>query len=104
MRWGEQRASDGTDDVSSSPPGSARITRRSDVDGGRRDVLSVSVTAAFLHRPFVVGCALAAFAIIFTALVLFETPGLGIAHFFYLPVAALALTGGVQRGISAGLL
>jgi diguanylate cyclase (GGDEF)-like protein len=74
------------------------------VDGGWRDVLSVSVSAAFLHRPFVVGCALATFAIIFTALVLFEVPGLGIAHFFYLPVAALALTGGVQRGIFAGLV
>jgi diguanylate cyclase (GGDEF)-like protein len=50
------------------------------------------------------GCALCAFAIVFTAVVLFEVPGLGIPHFFYLPVAAMALTGGVRRGISAGLL
>jgi diguanylate cyclase (GGDEF)-like protein len=62
------------------------------------------VTAPFRHRQLVVGCALAAYAITCTALVLFEVPGLGIAHFFYLPVAALALTGGVRRGIVAGLL
>jgi diguanylate cyclase (GGDEF)-like protein len=64
----------------------------------------VSVTATLRHRPLIVACALCAFAIIFTALVLFEVPGLGIPHFFYLPVAALALTGGVRRGIFAGLL
>lgn len=62
------------------------------------------MTAALRHRQFVVGSALAAYAIIFTALVLFEKPGLGIAHFFYLPVAALALTGGVRRGVVGGLL
>lgn len=50
------------------------------------------------------GAALSSFAIIFAALLLFEVPGLGIAHFFYLPVAALALTGGVRRGVGGGLL
>jgi hypothetical protein len=39
------------------------------------------VTAAFRHRELVVGSSLAAFAIIFTALILFEVPGLGIPHF-----------------------
>ncbi len=63
-----------------------------------------SVTAALRHRQLVVGSALAAYAIIFSAIVLFEVPGLGLAHFFYLPVAALALTGGVRRGIAAGLI
>ncbi|HYY34463.1 MAG TPA: GGDEF domain-containing protein [Gaiellaceae bacterium] len=62
------------------------------------------MTAAYRHRNLVVGFALSAFAIVFTALALFEVPGLGIAHFFYLPVAALALTGGVRRGIAGGLL
>ena len=38
----------------------------------------------------------------FSAFVLFEVPGLGIAHLFYLPVAALAMTGGVRRGVLAG--
>jgi len=62
------------------------------------------VTAAYRHRELVVGTSLAAFAIIFAALILFEVPGLGIPHFFYIPVAALALTGGMRRGICAGLL
>jgi diguanylate cyclase (GGDEF)-like protein len=62
------------------------------------------VTAAYRHRELVVGSSLAAFAIIFAALILFEVPGLGIPHFFYLPVAALAMTGGVRRGIYAGIL
>jgi diguanylate cyclase (GGDEF)-like protein len=62
------------------------------------------VTAAYRHRELVAGSSLAAFAIIFAALILFEVPGLGIPHFFYLPVAALAMTGGVRRGICAGIL
>jgi diguanylate cyclase (GGDEF)-like protein len=62
------------------------------------------VTAALRHRQFLVGSALAAYAVIFVAIILFEVPGLGLPHFFYLPVAALALTGGVKRGIAAGLL
>ena len=62
------------------------------------------MTAAYRHRELVVGSSLAAFAIIFAALILFEVPGLGIPHFFYLPVAALAMTGGVRRGICAGIL
>jgi diguanylate cyclase (GGDEF)-like protein len=62
------------------------------------------VTAAYRHRELVVGSSLAAFAIVFAALILFEVPGLGIPHFFYLPVAAFAMTGGVRRGICAGIL
>ncbi|MEO8290034.1 MAG: GGDEF domain-containing protein [Gaiellaceae bacterium] len=50
----------------------------------------------------VLSCAIAGYAIVFAAFVLFEVPGLGIAHFFYIPVAALALTGGVRRGMLAG--
>jgi diguanylate cyclase (GGDEF)-like protein len=62
------------------------------------------VTAAFRHRELVISSSLAGFAITFASLVLFEFPGLGIRHFFYLPVAALAMTGGVRRGICAGLV
>jgi diguanylate cyclase (GGDEF)-like protein len=62
------------------------------------------VTAANRHREVVVSTSLAGFALIFTCLALFEAPGLGIPHFFYLPVAALAMTGGVRRGVCAGLL
>jgi diguanylate cyclase (GGDEF)-like protein len=62
------------------------------------------VNAAHTHRMLVLSCAIAWYAIVFAAFVLFEVPGLGIAHFFYLPVAALALTGGLGRGILAGAL
>jgi diguanylate cyclase (GGDEF)-like protein len=62
------------------------------------------VTAAFRHRELVISSSLAGFAITFASLVLFEFPGLGIPHFFYLPVAALAMTGGVRRGVCAGLV
>jgi diguanylate cyclase (GGDEF)-like protein len=62
------------------------------------------VTAALRHRELVISSSLAGFAITFASLVLFEFPGLGIPHFFYLPVAALAMTGGVRRGVCAGLV
>ena len=62
------------------------------------------MNAAHQHRSLVLGCAIASFALVFAAFVLFEVPGLGIAHLFYLPVAALALTGGVRRGVLAGAL
>jgi diguanylate cyclase (GGDEF)-like protein len=62
------------------------------------------VNAAYNHRSLVLSCSVAGYAVIFAAFVLFEVPGLGLAHLFYLPVAALALTGGVRRGILAGLI
>ena len=62
------------------------------------------MNAAYQHRALVLSCAIAGFALVFAAFVLFEVPGLGIAHLFYLPVAALAMTGGVRRGILAGTL
>jgi hypothetical protein len=49
-------------------------------------------------------CAIAGFALVFAAFVILEVPGLGIAHLLYLPVAALAMTGGVRRGILAGAI
>jgi predicted signal transduction protein with EAL and GGDEF domain len=62
------------------------------------------VDAAYQHRSFVLSLAIASYALVFTTFVVFEVPGLGIAHLFYLPVAALALTGGVRRGILAGAI
>ena len=62
------------------------------------------MNAAYNHRSLVFSCAVASYALIFAAFVLFEVPGLGLAHLFYLPVAALALTGGVRRGILAGVI
>jgi diguanylate cyclase (GGDEF)-like protein len=60
------------------------------------------LNAAYQHRSLVLSLAIASFALVFMTVVVFEVPGLGIAHLFYLPVAALALTGGVRRGILAG--
>jgi diguanylate cyclase (GGDEF)-like protein len=62
------------------------------------------MNAAYQHRSLVLSAAIAAYAVVLAAFVLFEVPGLGIAHFFYLPVAALALTGGVRRGLLAGAI
>jgi GGDEF domain-containing protein len=62
------------------------------------------VTAAYQHRSLVLSLAIASYALVFMTFVVFEVPGLGIAHLFYLPVAGLALTGGVRRGILAGAI
>jgi diguanylate cyclase (GGDEF)-like protein len=48
--------------------------------------------------------AIALYAIVFVAFVLFEVPGLGIGHFFYIPVALLALAFGTQAGFIGGAL
>lgn len=59
--------------------------------------------AATSHRYLVFCGALAAYAAVFAAFVFFEIPGLGVAHFYYLPVAAFAMTGGPRRGFLAGV-
>jgi diguanylate cyclase (GGDEF)-like protein len=43
-------------------------------------------------------------AAIYGAFLLYETPGLGIGHFYYVAVALVALAGGPRSGIAAGLL
>jgi diguanylate cyclase (GGDEF)-like protein len=60
--------------------------------------------AAATHRRLLLFGALALYAGIFAAFPLFEVPGLGIGHFFYLPVALLALGYGMRVGIAGGLL
>ena len=49
-------------------------------------------------------CAIALFGAIFVGFVIFEVPGLGIGHFYYIPVAMLALAAGTWAGIGGGLL
>ena len=44
------------------------------------------------------------FVLVFVTFALFETPGLGLAHFFYLAVAVAALSRGALWGAGAGLL
>lgn len=60
------------------------------------------MTAATTHRRLLIFLALGAFALVFVAFLLFENPGLGIGHFYYLPVALIALSTGPRIGALAG--
>jgi diguanylate cyclase (GGDEF)-like protein len=51
-----------------------------------------------------VAVALALYAVVFTVFVVFEVPGLGLGHFFYIPVALLALACGARIGLIGGVL
>jgi diguanylate cyclase (GGDEF)-like protein len=62
------------------------------------------MVAAELHRRILVACALALYAAIFGAFLLWERPGLGIAHFFYVAIAVLALASGPKMGLLGGVL
>jgi predicted signal transduction protein with EAL and GGDEF domain len=63
----------------------------------------VAVAVARLHPRLLVSASLAMFAFIFAALVVLESPGLGLGHFFYLPIALIAIVGGPRNGLFAGL-
>lgn len=58
--------------------------------------------AASLHRRLVIVIALGSYAVVFMIFVAFEVPGLGLGHFFYIPVALLALAGGTRLGLLGG--
>jgi diguanylate cyclase (GGDEF)-like protein len=58
--------------------------------------------AASSHRRLAIAVAVAMYAAVFAALVTYEQPGLGLGHFFYLPVALVALTTGPRVGAVAG--
>jgi diguanylate cyclase (GGDEF)-like protein len=60
--------------------------------------------AAMSQRAFLIGTAIAGFILIFASFLVFEVPGLGIGHFYYLPVALIALASGPGWGAGAGLL
>jgi diguanylate cyclase (GGDEF)-like protein len=60
------------------------------------------MSAASHHRRLLFATALGLYALIFGAFWLFEVPGLGVAHFFYIPVALLALAGGTWLGLVGG--
>jgi diguanylate cyclase (GGDEF)-like protein len=62
------------------------------------------MAAASLHRRLLVVTALALYATVFTSFVAFEVPGLGLGHFFYIPVALLALAAGTRAGVFGGAL
>lgn len=62
------------------------------------------MAAAELHRRILIACALALYAAIFGAFLVWERPGLGIAHFFYVAIALLALGSGPKMGLLGGVL
>jgi diguanylate cyclase (GGDEF)-like protein len=58
--------------------------------------------AATSHRRLAIVLAAGMYAAVFAALIVFERPGLGLGHFFYLPVALIALSTGPRVGALAG--
>jgi diguanylate cyclase (GGDEF)-like protein len=62
------------------------------------------VSAATLRRQLLVVTATVLYVVVFLAFVVFEVPGLGLGHFFYIPVALLALACGTRAGLAGGAL
>jgi diguanylate cyclase (GGDEF)-like protein len=54
------------------------------------------------HMRLVLGFAFASFVAVYAALVFLESPGLGLGHFFYIPIALVALVTGPRLGAIAG--
>ena len=55
------------------------------------------------HMRLVLTVAFASFVAVYAALTFFEAPGLGIGHFFYIPIALIALVTGPRLGAAAGV-
>jgi diguanylate cyclase (GGDEF)-like protein len=60
------------------------------------------VTAAAHHRRLLVLCGFLAYGVVFSVFVLFEVPGLGVGHFYYVAVALIALATRGRIGAVAG--
>lgn len=56
------------------------------------------------HRAFLLATSAALYPVIFVAFLLAERPGVGIGHFYYFPVAMIALACGPMWGILAGMV
>ena len=59
--------------------------------------------AAPTARQLLLVCATASFALVFVGFVVYEQPGLGLAHFFYLSIALTAMATGPRIGAAAGI-
>jgi diguanylate cyclase (GGDEF)-like protein len=59
--------------------------------------------AAPTARELLLAFSTASFAVVFLPFVLYEQPGLGLAHFFYLSIALTAMATGPRIGASAGV-
>jgi diguanylate cyclase (GGDEF)-like protein len=62
------------------------------------------VPAATHHRRLLVLSALTLYALVFACFAVFEAPGLGLGHFFYVPVVLMALALGLRGGIVGAAL
>jgi diguanylate cyclase (GGDEF)-like protein len=60
------------------------------------------VPAAAFQRRLLVAAAIALYVAVFMTFLLFERSGLGLGHFFYIPIALLALAGGTRIGLTGG--
>jgi diguanylate cyclase (GGDEF)-like protein len=60
--------------------------------------------AASLHRRLLTVIAIGSYAVVFMTFIAFEVPGLGLGHFFYIPVALLAVSLGARGGFLGGAI
>lgn len=56
------------------------------------------------HPRLLLGVALACFGGVFVSYVVFERPGLGIGHFFYVPIVLAGMSSGALGGAGGGLV
>src|SRR5947209_4020245 len=57
---------------------------------------------AALSRRLLILAAITSAALVFVSFLMYERPGLGIGHFYYLSIALAAMAGGAALGASAG--
>jgi diguanylate cyclase (GGDEF)-like protein len=62
------------------------------------------MAAASLPRRLLTLTAVGCYAVVFSTFIIFEVPSLGLGHFFYIPVALLALALGTRGGLLAGVI
>ena len=63
-----------------------------------------NVPAAVSHyRALLLSAAAALYPLIFATFLLVEKPGLGLGHFYYIPIALVALANGPAWGAGAGI-
>jgi diguanylate cyclase (GGDEF)-like protein len=62
------------------------------------------VAAAPLHRRLLAASGAASYVLVFLAFLLWERPGLGVAHFYYISIALVALATGPRIGVVAGVV
>ena len=80
-----------------------RITTSRDAPLPPPDDIQHVPAAVSHHRAFLLAGAGVLYPVIFAVFVLAEKPGLGLGHFYYFPVAMVALASGAAWGVAAGL-